>query len=359
MIENEVAQMTRKERLIASIPSNIDALFITNTKNQFYLTGFDYTDGLVVVTRDKSYVFADFRYIEAAKNETSSEFEVVLLEGKRGELYKSYLNNYKTIGFEDASLTYEELKTYEKILPDFEFVPAGRIVEELRTIKDENELETIIEAQRTAEKAFDHILGFITPDKLETEVALELEYTMRKLGAKCTSFDTIAVSGKASALPHGVPRCVKLEKGFFTMDFGAFYKGYCSDMTRTVVIGKADDEMKKVYNTVLEAQLAALDAFEIGKTGYEIDKIARDIIYGAGYEGCFGHGLGHGVGMDVHEAPSVNARGNTPFANGHVVTCEPGIYIEGKYGVRIEDMVVFSGGKAINITKCPKNLIEL
>ncbi len=341
------------------MPADIDALFITNTKNQFYLTGFDYTDGLVVITRDKSYLFADFRYIEAAKNETSSEFEVVLLEGKRSELYKKYLGDIKTIGFEDASLTYEELVGYKKMLPEYKFVPAGRVVEALRTVKDASELETIIAAQRIAEKAFDHILGFIKPDMLETDIALELEYTMRKLGAKCPSFDTIAVSGKASALPHGVPRNVKLEKGFFTMDFGAFYNGYCSDMTRTVVIGKADDEMKKVYNTVLNAQLAALEAFEIGKTGYEIDKIARDIIYGAGFEGCFGHGLGHGVGMDVHEAPSVNARGNTPFENGHVVTCEPGIYIEGKYGVRIEDMVVFTGGKAVNITKCPKNLIEL
>jgi Xaa-Pro aminopeptidase len=202
MIENEVAQMTRKERLIASMPSNIDALFITNTKNQFYLTGFDYTDGLVVVTRDKSYVFADFRYIEAAKNETSSEFEVVLLEGKRGELYKSYLNNYKTIGFEDASLTYEELKTYEKILPDFEFVPAGRIVEELRTVKDESELETIIEAQRIAEKAFEEILNFIKAGVSERQIATELEYRMKLYGAEDISFETIAgiASGTTTSL---------------------------------------------------------------------------------------------------------------------------------------------------------------
>lgn len=354
--------MTRKEKLIASMPENIDALFITNTKNQFYLTGFDYTDGIVIVTREKSYVLADFRYIEAAKNEVNDEFEVVMLASRATPLSKlipSLIGDKKTIGFEDASLSYEMVEHYKSTLADYKFLPAGRIVEALRVKKDALELETIISAQRIAEKAFDYILGFITPDKTETEIALELEFAMRKYGAKATSFDTIAVSGTASALPHGVPRSVKLEKGFFTLDFGALYKGYCSDMTRTVVIGKADDEMKKIYNTVLTAQLAALEAYDFGKTGYEIDKVARDIIYNAGYEGCFGHGLGHGVGMDIHEAPSVSAAGKTPFEAGHVVTCEPGIYIEGKYGVRIEDMVVFTENSVVNITKSPKNLIEL
>ncbi|MBR2986659.1 MAG: M24 family metallopeptidase, partial [Clostridia bacterium] len=197
------------------------------------------------------------------------------------------------------------------------------------------------------------------PDKTEIDVALELEFYMRSHGAEDKSFDTIAVSGSASSLPHGVPRNVKLEKGFFTMDFGALYEGYCSDMTRTVVLGKADDEMKKIYNTVLTAQLAAIEKLAVGVTGKETDKVARDIIYGAGYEGCFGHGLGHGVGMDIHEAPSNSAAGIKPFEIGHVITVEPGIYIEGKYGVRIEDMVVFRDGSVEDITKCPKNLIEL
>jgi Xaa-Pro aminopeptidase len=143
------------------------------------------------------------------------------------------------------------------------------------------------------------------------------------------------------------------------MDFGALYEGYCSDMTRTVVIGKADEEMKKIYNTVLEAQNAAIEKVVVGMTGKETDKIARDIIYGAGYEGCFGHGLGHGVGMDIHEAPSNSAAGLKPFEVGHVITVEPGIYLEGKYGVRIEDMVVFDENGTQNITKSPKNLIEL
>ena len=158
-------------------------------------------------------------------------------------------------------------------------------------------------------------------------------------------------------MPHGVPRNVKLENGFFTMDYGALYKGYCSDMTRTVVIGKADADIKKVYNTVLRAQTESLAAFRAGMTGGEADKVARDIIYGEGYEGCFGHSLGHGVGMDIHESPRV--AGDDILKTGHVITCEPGIYIEGKYGCRIEDMVYLSENGPVNLTNCPKELIEL
>jgi Xaa-Pro aminopeptidase len=182
---------------------------------------------------------------------------------------------------------------------------------------------------------------------------------MKKRGASGTSFDTIAVSGTNSARPHGVPRPVTLEKGFLTMDFGCYFKGYASDMTRTVVIGKADEEMKKVYNTVLEAQLAAINAVREGMTGAELDKVARDIIYGAGYEGCFGHGLGHGVGIYIHENPRVSAVGKKPLTKGHIFTIEPGIYLKGRYGVRIEDMIQMTENGPIDITKSPKELIEI
>ena len=199
----------------------------------------------------------------------------------------------------------------------------------------------------------------MTPNMTEIEVALELEYGMRKFGAEKPSFDTIAVSGSASSLPHGEPRNIKLEKGFLTLDYGALYQGYCSDMTRTIVIGKADDEMKKVYNTVLKAQLAALDFVAAGKKGCDCDKVARDIIYGAGYEGCFGHSLGHGVGMFIHENPRLAGMWDKPLEVGAIVTVEPGIYIEGKYGVRIEDMVWLKENESVNLTKAPKELIEL
>ena len=351
--------MTRLDKLLAILPDKLDALLVTNPKNQRYLTGFDFQDGLVLVTRKTSYLITDFRYIEAAKKEVRPEFTVTVFEDDRSAFLMSLLDGQTEIGYEDASITVEELNAFSSLLPECTLSGAGRLIESLRITKEPCEIESMIKAQRIAEAAFEHILGFITPERTETEVALELEFTMRRLGATATSFDTIAVSGKKSAMPHGVPANVKLSRGFFTLDFGALVDGYCSDMTRTVVLGKADADMKRVYNTVLSAQLAALEAFDFGKTGYEIDKVARDLIYAAGYEGCFGHGLGHGVGMDIHEAPRVRYDCHTPLAKGHVVTCEPGIYIEGKYGVRIEDMVVFKENSVENITKAPKYLIEL
>lgn len=351
--------MTRLQKLLAILPPETDALLVTNEKNQRYLTGFDFQDGLVLVTRKQSYLITDFRYLEAAQKETRPEFKVITFNGALSDQLLSLLDGAKVIGYENASITVEALESYQKALTDCTLIGAGRIIESLRCQKEPCEIEAMVKAQRIAEKAFEHILGFITPEKTEIEVALELEFTMRKLGATATSFNTIAVSGPKSALPHGVPSNVKLSKGFFTMDFGALYDGYCSDMTRTVVIGKADSEMKRVYQTVLDAQLAALDAFDFGKTGCEIDSVARKVIKDAGYGDCFGHGLGHGVGMDIHEAPGVNAKSHVPLAAGHVVTCEPGIYIAGKYGVRIEDMVVFHENRVENITKCPKSLIEL
>ncbi len=351
--------MTRLEKLLNVLPNGVDALLVTNPKNQRYLTGFDFQDGLVLVTRKKSYVITDFRYIEAAKKEVHPEFSIVILGIERASLLMSLLDGQNSVGYEDASITLEELTDYRTILPECRFSGVGRLIESLRIVKDNDEINAIIRAQRIAEKAFEHILTFITPDRTEKEVALELEFTMRRLGASSTSFNTIAVSGQKSSLPHGVPEDIKLSKGFFTLDFGAVVDGYCSDMTRTIVLGKADNDMKRVYETVLMAQTAALKAFDFGKTGYEIDKVARDLIYANGYEGCFGHGLGHGVGMDIHEAPRVRYDCHIALTTGHVVTCEPGIYIEGKYGVRIEDMVVFREHSIENITKSPKNLIEL
>jgi len=353
---------TRREKLIASFPENADAMLITTEKNQYYLTGFDYTDGVVLVTRNKSYVLADFRYIEAARNEVGEGFEVVQLKGRVTEIVKGLLadNGAKTMLYENNRMTCSSFDNWSRSLTEIEFIPAGTIIERLREYKDETEIENIIAAQRIAEKAFDHILGYINPDRTEKEIALELEYTMRKLGASGCSFDIIAVSGTASALPHGVPRGCKLENGFLTMDFGALYNGYCSDMTRTVCIGRADDEMKKIYDTVYQAQMAAIEVVLPGNKCADADQKARKIIGDAGYGEYFGHGLGHGVGLDIHEAPSVSAgAGEKLLTEGHVVTVEPGIYLAGKYGVRIEDMVVIYKDRAVDITNCPKNLIEI
>jgi len=352
--------MNAIHKLQSLLPDTVDCLLVTCEKNQRYLTGLNYTDGYVLVSRDHAWLLADFRYIEVAKRCESDDLTVILLENRRVTLGNLFADHkLSRIGFEDGVMTCAALEAMKKTFPLVDFVPCGNILETMREVKTADEVANIVAAQRIAEKALDRLLSLMTPDMTEIEVALELEYGMRKFGAEKTSFDTIAVSGSASSLPHGEPRNIKLEKGFLTMDFGALYQGYCSDMTRTVVIGKADDEMKKVYNTVLSAQLAALDYVDAGKTGAACDQVARDIIYGAGYEGCFGHSLGHGLGMLVHENPRLSFTWDKPLVEGNVVTVEPGIYLEGKYGVRIEDMVWLSPDGPVNLTKAPKELIEL
>lgn len=322
--------MNAIQKLQKLIPESADCLLVTSELNQRYLTGLNYTDGYVVVAREKAWLLADFRYIEAAKRFESDFLTVILLENRRvtlGNLFSD--NKLSRIGFESENVTCAQLNALKETFPLADFVPCGGIIEKMREIKTPEEVRNIIAAQRIAEKALERLFTLISPNMTEIDVALELEYGMRKLGAEKTSFDTIAVSGTASSMPHGVPRNAKLEKGFLTMDFGALYNGYCSDMTRTVVIGKADTEMKKVYHTVLEAQLAALDFVAAGKLGSDCDKTARDIIYAAGYEGCFGHSLGHGVGMYIHEEPRLSYTYNKPLEIGAVVTVEPGIYLQG------------------------------
>ena len=353
--------MNRKDKLLASLPAEADAMLVTHKKNQYYLSGFDFDDGYLFITRENAYLLTDFRYIEAAKQETNPEFTILMMEDDPKTLFAQLIaqNYVQTVAFEESHVSVAGLVEIQALLGNVKLIPSSGVIETLRICKDPSEIEHIITAQRIAEAAFEHILGYINPQRTELDIALELEFFMRSHGAKATSFDTIAVSGTASSRPHGVPRPVKLEKGFLTMDFGALYKGYCSDMTRTVCLGQPTDQMRHVYNTVLEGQLAALDAYAPGKTGAELDAVARKVIYDAGYEGCFGHGLGHGVGMDIHEAPRVKQGFTIPMAPGHVVTCEPGIYLEGQYGVRIEDMVVFTENGPMNITRSPKELIIL
>ena len=352
--------MSAIEKLQKMLPDDVDCLLVTSELNQRYLTGLNYTDGYVVVSREHTWILADFRYIEVAKRYATDKISVVLLESRKTTLGKVLSDNkFSRVGIESGNVTVADLETFKKVFPLVDFKPLGALIEELRVIKTPEEVENIIKAQRIAEKALERLLGMMTPDMTEIDVALELEYGMRKFGAEKPAFDTISISGSESSLPHGVPRNVKLEKGFLTMDYGAVYNGYLSDMTRTVVIGKADNEMKKVYNTVLEAQLAALDYVEAGKTGASCDKVARDIIDNAGYRGCFGHSLGHGVGMQIHEEPRLSMLWDKPLEVGAIVTVEPGIYIEGKYGVRIEDMVYLSENGTQNLTRAPKELIEL
>ena len=353
--------MSKISILQSRMPDTMDAILITSDISRRYLTGFNYTDGYVLVTHKSAVMFADFRYIEAARPFASDELEVVMLKGRRssqlGDTFRDL--NLVHVGFEDVSLTYAEGMRLKADFPTIDWLPIGTLLDDQREVKDEGEIAKITAAQRIAEKGFEYLLGFIRPDMTEREVALELEFFMRKNGAEASAFDIIAVSGSASSMPHGVPRDVVLEKGFLTLDFGAVVDGYLSDMTRTIVLGKADEEMKRVYQTVLDAQLAALEVIAAGKPGDECDKAARDLIDGAGYEGCFGHSLGHGVGMYIHEAPSLSGGWKKPLVPGQIVTVEPGIYIEGKYGVRIEDMVVVREGGNENLTRAPKQMIEI
>ena len=345
--------------------SNADAAIISSELNQHYLSGFPFTDGFLLITTDKAYMITDSRYVEAAKN-TAKEFEVLLPEKSMLETIAELLREAgaKQVAIEDEEVSvalYERFKS--KISEVCEIVNgASALLVEQRKIKLPYELELMAKAQSITDAAFAHILDYITPDVTETDVAVELEFFMRRMGAEALAFETIAVSGAASSMPHGVPSNVKLRKGFLTMDFGDKYNGYCSDMTRTVVIGKADEDMKKLYNTVLSAQTAALELAAEGVSCEAVDAAARNIINGAGYEGKFGHGLGHGVGMFIHESPRLSPRvpAEEVLKRGHVVTVEPGIYLEGKYGCRIEDMIAIDlDGKMRNFTKSPKHLIEL
>ncbi len=341
----------------------LDAVYVSSPENYLYYSGYQNPDGFMVITQSKSYVFADFRYIEAAKKSVYPNCEICL----QGEVGASDILDKESVtrmGFEDEAVTMSEYnKLTGKISKDAcrELFPMGEALVRLRAVKYPEEIDCIVKAQRIAEKAFQHILSVINYNMTEIEAAAEIEYYMKKNGSEGPSFDTIAVSGSASSVPHGTPRNVKLERGFLTLDFGAKFGGYCSDMTRTIVIGKADEDMKRLYNTVLSAQLSAIDYLKAGGRGCsQADKVARDVIDGAGYEGRFGHSLGHGVGLYIHERPNLSRLAEKELLSpGNIVTVEPGIYIEGKYGCRIEDMALITEDGANILTDCPKTLIEI
>ncbi len=350
----------------AMISASVEAIVVSSEINQRYLSGLNYTDGFVVVMPEKAFLLADFRYIEDARSQVdAAEFEIIMPDRGMLSYVAAILKDYsiKTVHFEEAALSYSLLERFKTTFAGVELVPGGsKLIEDLRLYKDEGELAKMTKAQKLTDDAFAHILNFINPDRTEVEVALELEFYMRAHGSEGTAFETIAVSGTNSSRPHGVPRPVKLEKGFFTMDFGARVDGYCADMTRTVIIGKADEDMKRLYDTVLCAQTTAIAALRVGMPCADADKVARDIIDNAGYKGCFGHSLGHGVGLFIHENPRFagSVPADVTLQPGHVVTVEPGIYMEGKYGCRIEDMIaVLPDGTIHDFTQSPKHLIEL
>ncbi len=341
-----------------------EAALISSEINQRYLSDFPFSDGYILVTPDEGFLLTDSRYIEAAKNSVK-DFSVILPRDGMLNFIKGVLSEkgISELAIEEDELSCSSLKKFTETFEGVEMkFGASDILRSLRAVKTEDEIKRIAEAQKLTDEAFLHILDFITPRRTEREVALELEFFMRKRGAEGVAFETIAVSGPASSLPHGVPSDVTLRPGFLTMDFGAKVDGYCSDMTRTVVIGKADEEIRRVYDTVLTAQQTALSMMRGGVSCFDADKAARDVIREAGFGANFGHSLGHGVGMFIHEFPSLSPKADpsSVLVQGNVVTVEPGIYIEGKYGCRIEDMVTIApDGSLYNFTKSKKDLIEI
>ncbi len=352
----------RIENLQKQLENN-QACIITDGNNRFYFSGMRSSAGYLIITKKEAYLLIDFRYFEKAKS-TVKHCKIMLLN-KLYEDLKTLLNthNIKEILLEYDNTTVREYTSFKEDLTDFSVTASKNISEKIRAIrskKDESELKNIKSAQKLTDNTFKYILNKIKAGVTEKEIALDMEFFIRKNGSEGIAFDFIVVSGKNSSLPHGVPTDKPIENGdFITMDFGAVVNGYRSDMTRTVAVGDVSDRQRFVYDTVLKAQKSALDIIKPNVKCCDVDKTARDIIYNAGFEGCFGHGLGHSVGLDIHENPACNLRDKTLLQAGMIMTVEPGIYIENEFGVRIEDMVAITEDGYENLTKSLKELIIL
>lgn len=355
------------KKLCEKVKEKADALIILSSVNRRYVTSFQSSAGAVVVKGEKIIFYTDFRYLESAKIKQAQgivdkDIEIRIQDAKFMENLKADLADCKTVLFEENGIMFGTYNWYKNSLTDCELVVGGSaILSELRAIKNETELQNIIKAQEITDKTFSYILGFISdnvgkPDFTEKALQLEMDYFMLKNGADGLAFDTIAINGTKTALPHGAPENITIDKGFITMDFGARFNGYCSDMTRTISVGKPTDEMIKVYNTVLSAQNAAFDVICADVIGKDADKAARDIIE-KDYPGTFGHSLGHSLGLEIHESPNFHAGVTGAVPENVVISVEPGIYLEGKFGVRIEDIVCLKQGGFVNLTHSPKELI--
>lgn len=353
--------MNNIEKLQQLLKDDCGAI-IYSPHNRYYFTALPSSDGILFVSKTAAVLLIDSRYIEVARKEAQNcEVELLYDTSKQlPEIAKRL--KVKKVGIEAYDLPVSTAQRFRRILKniDFDFSDGlSNTISRLRMIKTDEEIENMKKAQEITDAAFKHILDYIKPGVLERDIALEIEYFIKKNGASGPSFDLITIAGPNTSLPHGVPGYRKVEVGdFVTLDIGAIVNGYCSDMTRTVAVGKVSDEQRKVYDTVLEAQLAAEAAIGPGKNCAEIDKIARDVIAKTGLP-VFGHGLGHSVGLQIHEEPRLSPTCHMDLEPGMTMTVEPGIYLEGKFGVRIEDMVLITETGMMNFTKSPKELIIL
>ena len=338
----------------------IEGMLITKPENRHYFSGFSGSAGTLLISDHESKLLTDFRYIEQATAQ-AKQCEILRYTASPYELLAdtAVKLGLTRIGFESDFVTYDMYTKLTEGMSTIHLLPVQ--IDELRMMKDENEVAAIKKAVEIADSAFVHILSFIKPGISEQTVALELEYQMRKLGAEKPAFDTIVASGKRGALPHGIASKKIIELGdFVTMDFGAVYQGYHSDITRTICMGSPTDKQRELYDIVLTAQLAGVEAVQPGKTGREVDAVARKIIVDAGFGDYFGHGLGHGLGLYIHEDPRLSpSTTQTVLMENMVVTVEPGIYLPEWGGIRIEDTVLVSTDGCQILTASSKHLIEI
>ena len=340
---------------------DLDAMLVTSAPGEFYAAGF-HGEGAAVVTPDKTWYYTDSRYIEAAQQQIGGA-QVGMI--RTGETYRSLVEaivqkaGIRRIGFEDNYMSVAEFGLWREGV-SAELVPASELLETLRMVKDEHELAAMREAQRVTDEAFTEILNDIKPGVAECEIAAKLTYLMARKGAERNSFDPIVACGANGSKPHAVPGKTLIEKGqFVTMDFGCVVGGYCSDMTRTIAVGEPTEEMRFVYATVLKAQLAGIAAAHGGVTGAQIHNIAAQVIADAGYGAYFGHGFGHSLGIEIHENPRFSPLWDKVIPAGACLSAEPGIYLPGKFGVRIEDVIMLTEEGCVDITHSPKELIIL
>ncbi len=355
----------RISRLSSLIKNKNHALVIRANQNVFYLTGFNNCEGTVLITNSGAYLLVDFRYIESAKNIVDS-CTVILCKNLLDDIKHLLIKDgVEKVYIEAKHTVVDFFNRLSSVMGDSNIIvdaaPAlDNAVENLRIIKSSEEIEFIQKAQEITEKAYADILKILKPGISEKDLKDEFEYKIKRYGAEGPSFDLITITGSKTSLPHGVPGDALVKNGdFVTFDVGSVYRGYHSDMTRTVAVGNVTRDMKDVYSIVKNAQSSALEAVCAGKKARDIDKTARDIIAQNGYADCFGHSTGHGVGLDIHESPAVSPKSDTILSDGMVITIEPGIYLENRFGVRIEDMVLVKENGCFNFAKVSKDLIVL
>ena len=341
---------------------NLDLLLVTSLPNIRYLCGFTGSNGILLISKDKAIFLTDFRYKEQVKKEVKGAEikipqrelfsilpEIGLLKGKRIKA-----------GFEEKYLTFQLYQRLKTLLPQVLWVPTENLVESLLVTKDEEEIKKIKKAADISAKAYLEILPFFRPGTKESDIAAELEYRIKRNGGTGSAFEPIVASGVRSAMPHARASSKRFQRGeFVTLDFGAFYEGYVCDITRTVVLGKATPRQKKIYDLVLKAQTKAIKNACSGMKGFELDKVARDVINNAGFKDYFGHGLGHGIGLLVHDSPGINTKSQEVLKPGMVITIEPGVYLPGWGGVRIEDDILITRNGCKVLTNIDRELLEL